>query len=345
MTLQNSPLAAGISFNGQNVSVAEALNQAELNYTVSAAPLYYAEPSLTDILTPGSMVAADDIIKALHLYNDKVMTVRDDDYHAFGIVGNRYGIVQPKDALGWVDLFCKGINNETPTQIERVISIDHGREIAIVAKFPQVTQVLGMDDIVEHYIVFSNTQDGTKGVKVMVTPIRVVCNNMINLALEKSIGHISWRHSSRIAARMDLFNNENVDKAVSAFNFTRRYKQTFEANMTSLAEKILTDQQIENIFVHSFLGEKNILAYEEGGISALTPRGADIINGMFNTLAYGVGQDVIREKNSAWAVLNAVTSKLNNEVEYTTPEQKYQSIVSGRGYAIVQKTYDSIMAA
>ena len=41
-------------------------------------------------------------------------------------------------------------------------------------------------DEITPYMVFMNSHDGSSGVKVAMTPIRVVCQNTLNLALDSA---------------------------------------------------------------------------------------------------------------------------------------------------------------
>ena len=51
----------------------------------------------------------------------------------------------------------------------------------ILARMPQEYIISG--ERISPYLLFSNTHDGSGAIKVALTPIRVVCNNTLNLAL------------------------------------------------------------------------------------------------------------------------------------------------------------------
>jgi phage/plasmid-like protein (TIGR03299 family) len=61
---------------------------------------------------------------------------------------------------------------------------------------------IGDDDVVDRFLLISNSHDGSGAVSVRFTPIRVVCQNTLNYAQEKSSGVISVRHTRHITRHL-----------------------------------------------------------------------------------------------------------------------------------------------
>ena len=122
--------------------------------------------------------------------------VRDKDGKALGIVGSRYSIVQNEDAFRFTDaLLGEGVTYETAG------SLKEGKVIWLLAKLPNKYEILG--DAVDPYIVFTNTHDGSGAVRVAMTPVRVVCNNTLNMALSTAKRTWSARHTGNIDNKLD----------------------------------------------------------------------------------------------------------------------------------------------
>lgn len=103
--------------------------------------------------------------------------VRDSDNKVLGVVSHRYRIVQNREAFAFTDeLLGKGVRYETAG------SLREGRKTWILAKLPKQYRLA--DDRVMPYLVFSNSHDGTGSIKAAMTPVRVVCSNTLNLALQ-----------------------------------------------------------------------------------------------------------------------------------------------------------------
>ena len=103
------------------------------------------------------------------------LNMRSSDNKPLGIVSNKYRIVQNVDAFEFTDEMIGG-----DVRYETAGSLNGGKRIWLLAKMP-TTKIVGDD--VEPYMCFTNTHDGTGAIKVCMTPIRVVCNNTLNLAL------------------------------------------------------------------------------------------------------------------------------------------------------------------
>ena len=105
--------------------------------------------------------------------------VRDSDNRVLGVVTHRYRIVQNREAFAFTDeLLGKGVRYETAG------SLRGGRKTWILARLPKQYRLA--DDRVVPYLVFCNSHDGSGSIKAAMTPVRVVCNNTLNLALQRA---------------------------------------------------------------------------------------------------------------------------------------------------------------
>ena len=133
----------------------EALELADLDWQVESRNIY----SGTGAMIPGYRA-----------------NVRSTDDAVLGVVSDRYRIVQNEEAFQFTDdLLGEGVTYETAG------SLQGGKKVWMLAKLPEKYIIAG--DEVTPYLVFFNSHDGSSGVKVAMTPVRVVCQNTLNLAL------------------------------------------------------------------------------------------------------------------------------------------------------------------
>lgn len=122
--------------------------------------------------------------------------LRDRDNKVLGVVTDRYKVVQNEDAFAFTDeLLGEGITYETAG------SLQEGRRTWILAKLPHRYIISG--DEITPYLVFMNSHDGTGAIKVAMTPIRVVCQNTLNLALSKAKRCWATNHTGDIFGKME----------------------------------------------------------------------------------------------------------------------------------------------
>ena len=121
--------------------------------------------------------------------------LRDTDHQVLGVVTDRYRVVQNAEAFAFTDgLLGEGVRYETAG------SLQNGRKIWLLAKLPDKYIIEG--DQIDPYLVFSNSHDGSGSIKVAMTPIRVVCQNTLNLALSSAKRVWSTIHVGDLAGKM-----------------------------------------------------------------------------------------------------------------------------------------------
>ena len=122
--------------------------------------------------------------------------IRNTDDRVLGVVTDRYKVVQNHEAFAFTDaLLGEGVRYETAG------SLQEGRKIWLLAKLPDKYYMEGEE--VSPYLVFSNCHDGSGAIRVCMTPIRVVCQNTLNLALNTAKRIWSTIHVGNLATKMD----------------------------------------------------------------------------------------------------------------------------------------------
>ena len=156
--------------------------------------------------------------------------VRQQDGSILGVVTSRYKVVQNRDAFAFTDaLLGDGVRYETAG------SLMGGRKTWILAKLP--TRYIIQGEQILPYLVFSNTHDGSGAIKIAMTPIRVVCNNTLNLALDTANRSWSIHHTGDIAAKLE----DARETLFMAEDYMNELGKGFE----DLSRKRLTDAAVD----------------------------------------------------------------------------------------------------
>ena len=155
--------------------------------------------------------------------------VRDSDRKVLGVVTDRYRVIQNDEAFAFTDeLLGAGVKYETAG------SLQGGRKVWLLAHMPREYIISG--ERISPYLLFSNTHDGSGAIKVALTPIRDVCQNILNLALANAKRSWSMIHTGDIKEKMQ----EAKDTLFLAENYMDELGKEFEA----LRMKKLTDKQV-----------------------------------------------------------------------------------------------------
>lgn len=148
-----------------------------------------------------------------------VANTRSSDNKVLGIVSNKYSIVQNADAFEFTDNLLGG-----EVKYETAGSLCNGKRVWLLARMPDYKV---LDEDYEQYLCFTNTHDGTGAVKVASVPVRVVCQNTLNLALKEAKRTWSTRHMGDIKSK--------IHEAETTLELADKYMKEFAKNADILA--------------------------------------------------------------------------------------------------------------
>ena len=157
------------------------------------------------------------------------VNLRSTDNAALGIVSDRYKVVQNEDAFQFTDdLLGEGVTYETAGALQG------GKKVWILAKMPQRYFIAG--DEITPYLVVMNAHDGSSGIKVAMTPIRVVCQNTLNLALSRAKRIWTTKHTENVLSR--------VHEARETLQLAEAYMGELGRGIDALSQIRLTDKKV-----------------------------------------------------------------------------------------------------
>lgn len=180
--------------------------------------------------------------------------IRDIDDKILGVVTDKYQIVQNREAFAFTDeLLGHGVRYETAGMLQ------DGRKTWILAKMPQKYQMLG--DWIEPYLVFYNSHDGSGSLKVALTPIRVTCQNTLNLALRRAKRNWSTKHTGDI--------HQKLEDAKETLFRAEQYMDELGSEMNYLASIHFSEQEAETFIQELITVPKNATKTQEKNVEKL----------------------------------------------------------------------------
>ena len=284
------------------LSSEEALELSGLNWTVVQRPI---------------MTSTYDLIPGYKA------NVRDTDGSVLGIVSDRYKVVQNEDAFQFTDdLLGEGVTYETAG------SLQGGRKVWLLARMPERYIIAG-DEIAPYLVVF-NSHDGSSGVKVAMTPIRVVCQNTLNLALNQAKRIWSTRHTENVMSRVQ----EARDTILMANDYMRELGKEVHA---------LTGIKLSDRKVVEFMNE--FFPVTEDMTDAQKRNNKRLLDDL--KLRYFEAPDLDHVGKNGWRFVNAV-SDFATHAEPIRRTKNYNEnlfLRTAEGNPLIDRAYKMVLAA
>lgn len=280
----------------------EALSLAGLDWEVMQEPIYTGNEELVD---------------------GYKANVRDSDRKVLGVVTDKYKIVQNTDAFAWTDeLLGEGVRYETAG------SLQGGKKVWLLAHMPHEYIISG--ERISPYLLFSNTHDGSGAIKVAVTPIRVVCQNTLNLALSTAKRSWSMIHTGDIKGKMK--------EARETLFMAEKYMDDLGKEFESLRRKQMTDKEVMNYIELLLPIEENATPQQKRNIKRLQE---DM------KVRYFDAPDLQGTGRNAYRFINAV-SDFATHAEPLRKTANYKENLFARtvdGNPLIDKAYQMVCAA
>lgn len=210
----------------------------------------------------------------------------DGNVNFLGDVGDAYHIIQNEEHAGLLNALV----DESGSHFDTAGALYGGRQVFITMKMPGHISVGGSDQV-ENYIAAINSHDGSMAFTLMVTPVRIVCANTLNLAFSNTSNIFRVRHTSGAEAALK-------SQAREALDFTFKYLEGFQEEANQLIDTTMTQAQFESIIAKEFGAGKDASA------AAIT-RADNKLAEMEELFADAQTQEGIRD--TAWAGLMALT--------------------------------------
>lgn len=261
----------------ENATIAEWTEQARLNYTVLESPVLYRTGAASE---PQPMPDR----KVLH---------RSDTGAALAVVSTKYRPVQPAEIMG----FFARLVELGGFQLETAGALSDGKRVWALARVGETREIRGLPgDAVKPYLLLGTSYDGTMATIAKFTPVRVVCNNTITMALENEAAA-----GVRVLHR-EKFDSEKVRQQLGIV------ANAYEAFMYDAAA--LAGRSMGRVECDAFVAEL-LQPYHQGNTPVRESRAFKRVMALFDGAA--IGSDIRGVFGTRWQALNAVTQLVDHE--------------------------------
>lgn len=232
--------------------------------------------------------------------SDWVLNRRNRDGQVLGVVGEKYQIVQNDEAFQWVDeLVGEAVRFETAGALAQ------GKRVWMTARLLEEHTILGDPAVV--YLTFTNGHDGRHAVQVVASPVRVVCQNTLNLATATALRSWSVNHSRNVHTRLS--------EAQRTLQLTHRYLEELDDLAVTMSRTPVAQSDWVTVC-------KDLIPPTKHELPATTAR-RDLL------MAAWYRPDQAEWMGTAWGALNAVSWVTSHAVPSRNPEQAMTRFLDG----------------
>lgn len=248
--------------------------------------------------------------------------LRETDGKVLGVVTDRYKIVQNREAFAFTDsLLGEGVRYETAGTLQ------NGKKVWMLARLPENYIISG--DRVSPYLVFSNSHDGSGSIKVAMTPIRVVCQNTLNLALSDAKRIWSTIHTGDIRSKLD--------EAKKTLLLAEYYMDKLGAEIDRLNKIKLTDAKVLEYISELIPMPDNASKIQEKNVQQLR-------NAL--EIRYFEAPDLSHVSKNGYRFINAVSDFATHAkpLRETSSYKENMFAKTIEGNPLIDKAYEMILA-
>ncbi len=249
--------------------------------------------------------------------------VRDSDKSVLGVVGDKFTVVQNKDAFGWFQPFL----DSGVATLETAGSLRGGRRVWVQAKVTGDPVEIVSGDPVERYILLAHGHDGSLAMRLGFSFVRTICSNTLALAMgDKASKLLRIKHTKNIEAAMGMV-RDIMNAAEGEFLATvEQYKALAKVNV---------NEDDLKAYVRRVFAPKVVTSEEEGDDTSCR-RVFDKILPLFQK---GRGNDLPGVRGTAWGAYNAANEFLAYE-RGTSQDVRVDSLFFGEGAKLNQRALD-----
>ncbi|MBD5085063.1 MAG: DUF945 domain-containing protein [Clostridiales bacterium] len=251
------------------------------------------------------------------------VNTRSTDNAALGIVSDRYKVVQNNDAFQFTDdLLGAGVTYETAGALQ------DGRKVWMLARMPHRYIIAG--DEIAPYMVVMNSHDGSSGIKVAMTPVRVVCQNTLNLALSSAKRIWTTKHTENVMSR--------VHEAQETLLLAETYMAELGRGIDTLSKIRLTDKRVMEFMQEFFpVGQDVAEAQRKNNLRLLEDM----------KMRYWDAPDLSSVGRNGYRFVNAVSDFAThaNPIRKTKNYNENLFLRTVEGNPMIDKAYKMVLAA
>ena len=216
---------------------------------------------------------------------------RDGGVDVLATVGKKYRAYQNEQLFAFGDNLLDGGG-----RWDSAGSVKDGRVAfgSLILERELILDPQGASDATRHYLLVTTSHDGSSSIKALVTPVRVLCQNSLNVAIRGAKQSFAVRHTTGTDGRLQ--------EARTVLGITHAYLDEFDIMAQDLFQSEITNSEFDKIVAQVY-PSPDITA--KAALTRYTEK-VDLIRGLY--LNSPTQTNIVGTK---WGALNALTEHLD----------------------------------
>ena len=242
---------------------------------------------------------------------------RTDTGAVLGVCAGMYQPLQNNDAFAFFD----GVFGKDKARYEVAGVLGAGERVWLLAKLPGEFEAV-KGDAVSKFLLLTNGFDTNEPVRARFTPVRVVCQNTLSLALGQTASEVRVQHIGNVKAKLEIAGNL-LRSAGVYFNETQDLFRGF-------AKYGMKQAELSGYFAEVITGDRS------ANVNELHPVTRNRILKVQELNETGVGHEIKGVRGTLWGAYNAVTEY----VDHFKTSEDLGYLVDGGGAKLKQRAFD-----
>jgi phage/plasmid-like protein (TIGR03299 family) len=247
----------------------------------------------------------------------------------FATVTGNYVPLQNDEAFAFFD----GLIDRKLATYETAGALGEGERVWVLAKLKEDIRVGGKDEV-QRYILLANGHNAATAVRIILTPVRVVCQNTLSWAAKTAKTEFRVHHGADM--------HKKLDAAREQLDAIRRQYELVADRFDSMVRHAMPKQDLQNYLDVVFplpkrgrLSERNY----EAAIAEVERHK----KGSAELFENGSGNREPGIRGSLWAAYNGVTDWADHRMRFKNRYQRFNSLFFGEAARIKTRALRSAL--
>lgn len=242
---------------------------------------------------------------------------RTDTRAVLGVCAGMYQPLQNRDAFAFFD----GAFGKDKARYEVAGVLGAGERVWLLARLPGEFEVI-KGDAANKFLLLTNGFDTNEPVRARFTPVRVVCQNTLSIALRTTASEVRVQHIGNVKAKMEIAGN--LLRAAGVY-----FDET-AGTFREFAKTKMVSAELRGYFAEVITGDRSTNIEE---LHPVTRNRIAKVEALHET---GIGHEIKGVRGTLWGAYNAVTEY----VDHNRTAEDLGYILDGGGAKLKQRAFE-----